>query len=85
MVWGGWLGRYIREAEILTFFWNTEMGQITFMGKWEQRKPQLRSRSKEVYGGLSYFVLFWMEESGWKRRRERRHRNQDGDWWNMWL
>lgn len=58
--------------QILTFFWNTGRGRITFMGKWDQRKPQLRSRSREAYGvGVGVLFCFsWGVNVGEKKRKE---------------
>lgn len=49
----------VREDDLdkHTFFWSTRMGQVTFTGQREQRKPQLSSSSREkLVGGWFYVV-----------------------------
>ena len=55
------------------------MGQITFMGGWKERKPQLRSRSRDVHGVGWLFYSVLVGKSNWERGRTGRHSNQDGD------
>ena len=65
--------------QILTFFWNIKRGQITFMGEWKEREPQLRSRSREVHGVGWLFYSVLVGKSNWERGRIGKHSNQDGD------
>lgn len=68
---GGWLGQHISGSEVTRFFWNTGIGQIPLMSKWVERKSQLRSKSREVYGGSVLFcfgVVEGVRLGEWKRK-----------------